>query len=303
MDEMLDNRSFDSGGQDVSSGEENTQAPVESSEETVTESSESPVTQETNTDVQTEIVVDEEKQDIEAMPATNNNGVEETTETAVNAVEKTEGSTPEGETAEATMSTKANKRFQKLLADKRQLSDRVNELTRSQKENGIAPNADGEIEMTPEQLNSFISNQVQSTLTAEREQQFVQQRAEVWDDDIQELMTSNPELDPESEKFNKSLSDGLIDLIKATNTDDSGNPTVNRLPSEVYATINQTISAAKSAGKKEAKVGLKKQAESTAVQSTASADNNEQAYSDEQLVDMQKNDPQKYAGLIEDNII
>ena len=288
MGDMLDNRDFDGGGEDVGSeattSEENTE--VQSSEDTQEE-----IREETNnTEETTEESVVEENTSTEA-----ENNVDETTK-------KTQDVSEAQEQVAEVKPTRAQRRIQKLIAERKAQEERIRELSASQQP-AIQPNEDGEIEMTPDQLTGFISQQVQTTLQAEREQRFTQERAEAWDDDISELMESTPELNPESKQFNKSLSDSLVELIRVANTDDNGNPTVRKLPSEVYATLQNTIDAAKNAGKKEASVGLEKKAQETAIQSTSQGTVSEEKYTDEQLANLQHTDPRKYAELIENNII
>ncbi|MEA2112845.1 MAG: hypothetical protein U9P50_02645 [Patescibacteria group bacterium] len=289
MGDMLDNRSFEGGGdsaetevstepqQDVTS-EENTEAqPSESTEET----------QETN-NIETESESSEKPQE---------DIVEDTTENNEEA--------PQDEHKP----TRAQKRITKILAEKKALEARlaqkpqVNNQQVNNQFDGFQVDDNGELEMTPTQLNEMISNQVQNTLNIERQQQFVQQRADAWDDDITELMDSTPELNPKSKVFNKGLSDALVDLINVVNVDDNGNRVVRKLPSEVFATINSSISAAKTSGKQEASAGLQKQAENAAVQSSVSDQKETAKYNDEDLANMQITDPRKYAELIENNEI
>ncbi len=277
MGDMLDNRSFEEGGLEETSTEETSTEDVTTSEEN-TEATTSGSKEENNTEDSTESGEDNVEE-------TTNNNEEETQDTVeVNEVKP----------------TRAAKRVQKLLEERRRLRE---QLEQKEQVNRFEPNEEGEIEMTPDQLNEIVSHQVQSTLQRERAAQLEQEKANAWDDDIAELMEKNPELDPNSKKFNQELSDGLVELIRVTNTDEQGNPVINKLPSEVYATINKTLSAAKKKGQTEASVKLAKKAEETAVQSTGSTEAKSETYTDEQITQIQMTDPKKYAELIENNII
>ena len=294
-EDMLTNQSFSSGGEDVSTGGENIEAVAsDSTEETQVETSE----ETSNTEESTEQSVAEETTSVEA-----ENIVEETTEKTQ---EDSQAETQvEGEslTTEGPKPTRASRRIKKLLAEKMALEEQAAVRTKEMTNSQLKPNAEGEVEMTPDQLSSFISEQVQGTLSAEREQQLTAQKAEAWDDDIKELMDSNPELNPDSGTFNQNLSDALVDLIRASNVDDGGQPVVRKLPSEVFATISSTINAAKSTGQIEASKNLKKKTQEAAVQNAASTEPEAAKYSDADLATMQHADPRKYADLIENNII
>lgn len=293
MGDMLTNQSFSGGGEDVNVGAESSEGG-ESTEAVTSDSTEEVVTSEetSNTEESTEASIVEEVTD---------DGVEETTEKTQ---EDTQAQTQEESvTTEDSKPTRASRRIQKLVAEKKALVESAMQRTKETTNSQLKPNADGEVEMTPDQLSAFISEQVQGTLTAEREQQFAAQKAEAWDDDISELMESNPELNPDSGTFNQNLSDALVDLIKASNTDDGGQPVVRKLPSEVFATISSTINAAKSTGQIEASKNLKKKTQEAAVQNAVSTEPEAAKYSDADLATMQHTDPRKYAELIENNII
>lgn len=297
MGDMLDNRDFDGGGESVES---------EATTESETVVAEAPA--ETQQDV-----TSEENTEAPTSGSEEINNTEESTESvdATDAVDgttkKTEVDSAEGETTDETvvnrpMSTRAAKRFEKILSEKKELEQKVAAMSKQATE-PLKKNEQGEIEMTPDQLNAFITNQVQNTLQVEQNAKLEQQRASAWDDDIKELMETNSELDPNKPEFNKDLNDALIELIKITNVDANGNPVVNKLPSEIYGSINSTLSAAKNAGKKEATVGLAKKEQETAIQSTGTGEVKSKEYSDEDLSVLQATDPREYARLIEDNII
>jgi hypothetical protein len=279
MNEMLSNQSFE----DAPSVEETTSDVNTSEENTSTEPS---ISEEINNAEESNEVSEE-------------TNVEETTEkTNVDNSGQTTEETKLLSQPKRPKETRAQRRIKKILAEKKSLEEEL-----AKKKNiEFQQNSAGEIELTPTQLNEFISTQVHETLAQQRERELAQERASLWDDDIQELVSTNPELDPDSPNFNPELSSALTELIQTTNIDDSGNPILRKLPSEVYQTIKSTLSAAKNDGKREATDKITETANNTAIQNTTS-EASEKKYTDAELARMQKTNPQRYVELIEEGII
>lgn len=292
MGEMLDNRSLDGG--DVSSSDETTALASESTETEET-SSEETSSEKVETGSEDKNITEDKS------------GSEDKTSEDVEApTEKTTDDNSEEEKTEKPLSTRAQRRFQKLIDERNNLAEQVNQQESQAvqtNEQPFTPNEQGEIEMTPDQLSHYISDQVHTTLSQERVSQMEVEKASAWDDDIQELMEASPELDPKSPKFNQNLSNSLVELVQSVNVDDRGNPVVKRLPSEIYKNLQSTLSSAKNDGKKEASAKLAKNAENTAVQDSAIGTQQDEKYTDEQLANLQITDPRRYAELIENNEI
>lgn len=283
-EEMLDNRDFENEApeQDVTPVEENNDAQPSESTEAVEPEETNDTEESTESDVEETTEKTQEEESVES-------GEESTP------AESGEPSQPEVKT------TRAQRRIQKLLAENKRLQEE--RQTSNEYFNPLqpAPNADGEVEMTTEQLQNYISSQVQNTLSKEREAQMMREKAAAWDEDINELMETTPELNPNSPQFNKELNDSLIELVCVSNVDDYGNPTVRKLPSEIWNNLNKTIKSAQTAATKDASTKLAKKSEEGAVQNVVDGTKEEEKYSDEQLEKLQRTNPRAYADLIENN--
>lgn len=236
--------------------------------------------------------------------------ISEATEQGATAAFAEETASPTNEAASDDTSggTRSSKRIQQLLAQNQELRDRQIAqgqpgMEATQGANAFQPNEDGEIEMTPDQLQGYINQSVQQSISMERSVAEVQQRGENWHSDLGKLVKDTPQLNPNDAKYNKELDGMLSDLIRDSNTDSDGRLTARILPSEVWGKLQASIDTAKTAGATEARATITKNVERSAITNDASVSNESGKYSDADLVNMAANDPRGYAELIENNEI
>lgn len=283
MSDMLDNPSFPENGDVVESVEENSTVPATGDTDTPAEVTPEPNTVESNVE--------------ETVDATTPESVTQTEE--------------ENKTVEEPVKPipRSQKRIEELLSEKRELQDKLKTFGPSTEAIAAATrtkpqvNENGEVELTQEQLDAMIDERVTQQMGAADAARQQKELASAWDTDITSLMKGTPELDPDNAGFNESLSNSLVELIRIANTDDHGNATVRKLPSEIWNSLQDTISSAKTAGKTEASATLAQQSNNAAIQDSVSGEAEAPKYTDQQLEELQAADPRAYSDLIEKNLI
>jgi hypothetical protein len=145
----------------------------------------------------------------------------EESEEEVESTEETETEEPETETGDST-NKGANQRIRELNAkakaaeEKAQsLAQRIEELTGSSEPQGYqpyTPSIEPGSEVSPEQYRQDVARQADSIVTLRLKQQeaIARMRSE-----SAEAVRKYPELDPDSEAFNKDLSDTIFDATEA----------------------------------------------------------------------------------------
>lgn len=242
---------------------------------------------------------------------------EEETKTPDPSVEETTSPTTEPETQEkstlkdaslkknedSSKQTRSAKRIQEILREKKELEEKLAQFTAKAPEPEVdpfAPNENGEIEMTKDQLQKYIENQVTTALSKEREVLTEQQRISQWDTDIEALMKENPVLNPDSPEFNSEINEHLVDLIRTTNTDDAGNPTVKKLPSEIWLKLSALLDLSKAEGTKLKNESLQAMEDSAAVRaSNNDASTARKKFTSEEVLKIRKESPRKYTEMVQ----
>lgn len=204
--------------------------------------------------------------------------------------------------------SRAQKRIQKLLSDNQRLRSEQQAPMQQpvqpvQPDPAFTPNADGEIELTPEQLQGYVQQTVASSIQLEKSASDVRTKNEAWHSDLTSLVKDTPELNPKDGAYNADLDDMLTDLIRDSNVDAQGQLTARILPSQVWDRLQKSMSTAKTAGAKETRANIKRSVENSAVQNTVAGSDKGSEYSDKQINDIAATDPQRYAELIRTNQI
>lgn len=203
--------------------------------------------------------------------------------------------------------SRSSKRIQQLLEQNRQL--RAQDIAQAGAPGQVAQmdeieaNEEGEIEMTPNQLQQYINQSVQSSLQQERAVSEIDIRNADWHTDLNKLVKGTPELNPKNELYNKDLDFMLSELVRDSNIGADGQLAARVKPSQIWDNLQKSIDTAKTAGAKEARVNIGKTVETAAITNDASVKDENTKYSQKDLSNMALNDPRAYADLIENNLI
>ena len=161
---------------------------------------------ENNEDVKEEVAVE----------TTETPSVEEETTEEVTTEETPEASeTPEEETETGESTNKgANQRIRELVKTNKSLAQRLEELTGSNEPMGqpYTPSVEPGSEISPEQYKQDVMRTADSVVTLKLKQQEAIGRIK---SESSEAVRKYPELDPESEHFNKELADDIFDSMDA----------------------------------------------------------------------------------------
>jgi uncharacterized protein (DUF1778 family) len=91
--------------------------------------------------------------------------------------------------------------------------------------------------LTREELQDLVRREAQTLMEEQEIVRLQEEQQEVWVDDLDYLIQSNPELNPDAPEYNKRLDDFLTSLV----VDENGEPNTNVPIAEIYAQLNSIM--------------------------------------------------------------
>ena len=150
--------------------------------------------------------------------------------------------------------------------------------------------------LTHEQLQEVIRKEAQILMQEQELLRLEQEHKEMWAEDLENLIQTNPELNPESQEYNKQLDDFLTRII----TNPNGEVNTNIPIGEVYNQLNAIIGEKKQVKIRQSKKALNQQFDETSLSNGLQGDYQK---SKKTLDDLDPNNPSEFTSMIEKGLV
>jgi hypothetical protein len=203
----------------------------------------------------------------------------------------------ETETTESNLNpNNSDKRSYRMVNRIQSQSQKIRELLARQEELKAFRNEELGETLTQEQLDERIERKAESIIEAREIERLQEEYEQLWTEDLESLIQTNPELNPDSKEYNKQLDDYLTSLI----TDSEGNLKQDVPVSQIYSQLQGLLKESHKMRIQQNKKVLSGQLDESALSNSTQGDYQS---SKKSFADLDPTNPAEFLDMIEKGLV